>query len=133
MAPIEASRARKPVTVSSTARGGNAAPALLKCSTLATPGVSNRSDATSRVVCLMDTGRIVMTASWHPQQVTLLRQVTPIPGSTQSHEISELCSPRGSAIVVLSGRRGGPAGRSPRTGRRVSALRHGSQTSVDFT
>src|SRR5204863_9359411 len=50
--PIAASRARWAVTASSTGRGGSAAPALLKCSTLATPGVSARSDGTSREVVM---------------------------------------------------------------------------------
>src|SRR5579863_10311543 len=42
-----ASRNRWFVTASSTGRGGNAAPALLKCRTLSTPGVSERRDGTS--------------------------------------------------------------------------------------
>jgi hypothetical protein len=46
---MAASRARWLVTASSTGRGGKAAPALLKWSTLATPGVSDLSDGTSMV------------------------------------------------------------------------------------
>src|SRR5438309_2756071 len=44
---MAASRARWPVTASRTGRGGKAEPALLKWRTLATPGVSDLSDATS--------------------------------------------------------------------------------------
>src|SRR5439155_10675322 len=44
---MAASRARWLVTASRTGRGGKAAPALLKWTTLATPGVSDLSDGTS--------------------------------------------------------------------------------------
>src|SRR5258707_83988 len=44
-----ASRSRWPVTASSTGRGGRAEPALLKCSTRVTPGVSARSRETSSI------------------------------------------------------------------------------------
>src|SRR5262245_32793727 len=47
---MAASRARWPVTASSTGRGGRAAPALLKWRTLATPGVSALSEGTSSVM-----------------------------------------------------------------------------------
>src|SRR5207249_3360003 len=47
---MAASRARWLVTASRTGRGGNAAPALLKWTTLATPGVSDLSNGTSSVI-----------------------------------------------------------------------------------
>src|SRR6266851_7036461 len=50
MLPMAASRARWPITASRTGRGGRAAPALLKCRTLATPGVSDLSNGTSSVM-----------------------------------------------------------------------------------
>src|SRR5438093_13318256 len=53
---MAASRARWLVTASRTGRGGKAAPALLKWTTLATPGVSDLSDGTSSA----------MTTSWEP-------------------------------------------------------------------
>src|SRR5262245_23199834 len=46
---MAASRWTWPITASTTGRGGRADPALLKCTTLATPGVSARSRATSRL------------------------------------------------------------------------------------
>src|SRR5947199_2798618 len=48
---MAASRARWLVTASRTGRGGKAEPALLKWTTLATPGVSDLSNGTSRVIC----------------------------------------------------------------------------------
>jgi hypothetical protein len=48
-----ARRSRWLVTASTTGRGGNPAPALLKWSTLATPGVSDLSNGTSMVICLL--------------------------------------------------------------------------------
>src|SRR2546422_2799475 len=48
---MAASRARWLVTASRTERGGKAEPALLKWTTLATPGVSDLSNGTSSVIC----------------------------------------------------------------------------------
>src|SRR5213080_65406 len=50
---MAASRARWLVTASRTGRGGKAEPALLKWRTLATPGVSDLSNGTSSVICLI--------------------------------------------------------------------------------
>src|SRR5262245_3283106 len=61
---MAASRARWLVTASRTGRGGKAEPALLKWTTLATPGVSDLRYGTSSGVCVMRPGPVVMTISW---------------------------------------------------------------------
>src|SRR5438132_13035270 len=62
---MAASRARWLVTASRTERGGKAAPALLKWTTLATPGVSDLSDGTSSVMTASSSShRLLLAMRW---------------------------------------------------------------------